>query len=153
MYRQHSHLTYTARHGKGLANHLNQPQRDAGNSAGRDWQADAIASYQAAAERERPLATALAARVYTLAGRVVQPESIFVDDEASQAVAVVDGVTFRMRQGQVAILRRCAECGLGHIESQPLGTREELGYALSGWEPRHPGCQPEDSINWLESDL
>lgn len=148
MIRQQSYLTYAARHSNGLAGRV---ATDYLPAEARDWQADVVASYQAMLDQQRPLATALAARIYTLSGRVVAPESIFVDDEVGRAAVAVDGVTFRMQAGQAVILRACVECGLGHIESAPLATRADLGYALSAWEPRHPGCAEEDPANWLES--
>jgi hypothetical protein len=150
MIRQQSYLTYAARHTNGLVSRVATDYLPAAPAEGRGWQADAVASYQAALDQERPLATTLAARIYTLSGRVVSPEAVFVDHEAGRAAVVVDGVTFRMRAGQVVILRSCVECGLGHIESAPLATRADLGYALSAWEPRHPGCEEEDPANWLE---
>ena len=152
MYRQQSYLTYAAKHAKSLASHMSatyaEPEAPA---VVYDWQGGVVAAYLEAQERERPLAVALATRIYTLAGRAIAPESVFVDHEAGLAVAVVDGVTFRMRRGQVTILRACRECGAGRVESQPLVTRADLGYALSVWEPRCTGCEEEDSANWLES--
>jgi hypothetical protein len=148
MIRQQSYLTYAARHTHGLAGRVATGYLPA---EARDWQTDVVGSYQAMLDQQRPLAAALAARIYTLTGRVVVPEAIFVDDEAGRAAVVVDGVTFRMRAGQVVILRACVECGLGHIESAPLATRADVGDALSAWEPRHPGCEEEDPANWLES--
>jgi hypothetical protein len=149
MQSQRSYLTYAARYTHGLAGRLATDYLPA--APARDWQVEAVAAYDDAEAQERPLASALAARIYTLSGRVVAPEAIFVDAAAGRAAVVVDGVTFRMRNGQVVILRPCHECGLGHLESAPLATRADLGYALSGWEPRHAGCEAEDPANWLES--
>lgn len=153
MYRQQSYLTYAARYSKGLASAIARRYGPEAAVEARDWQADMIAAYQETLDQARPLAMALAARVYALAGRVVDPESVFVDQEAGRAVAVVDGVIFRMRNGQVTILRPCAECGIGQIESPSITTRADLGFALSGWEPRHAGCEPEDPMNWLETKV
>ena len=152
MYRQQSYLTHAAAHAKGLASRMAATYAEPEAPAGMyDWQASVIASYLEAQEQERPLAIALATRIYTLAGRAIAPESAFVDREAGLAAAVVDGVTFRMRRGQVTILRACQECGVGRVESAPLATRADVGYALSAWEPRCAGCEEEDPANWLES--
>src|SRR5690349_6241004 len=114
MYQQH-YLTYAAGNSKGLASAIAKHYGVEASAEPRDWRADALAAYQQTREQERPLAMALAARIYALAGRVVDPEAVFVDRVAGQAVVVVDGVTFRMRNGQVHILRQCAECGTGHL--------------------------------------
>ena len=152
MYRQQSYLTYAAKRAKGLASHMVATYAEPESPAAMyDWQASVVAAYREAQEQERPLAVALASRIYTLAGRAIAPESVFVDREAGLAVAVVDGVVFRMRRGQISILRACQECGVGRIESQPLVTRADLGHALSAWEPRCASCEEEDPANWLES--
>jgi hypothetical protein len=147
MYQQH-YLTYAARYSKGLASAIAKHYGVEATAESSDWRADVIDTYQQTREQERPLAMALAARIYALAGRVVDPEAVFIDRVAGRAVVVVDGVTHR---GQVHILRQCAECGTGHLESPPIATRADLGFALAEWEPRHPGCEPEDPANWLES--
>lgn len=152
MYRQQSYLTSAVKHAKSLASHMAATYAEPEPSAAvYDWQASVVAAYREAQEQERPLAVALATRIYTLAGRAIAPESMFVDREAGLAVAAVDGMVFRMRRGQVTILRACQECGVGRVESQPLFTRADLGYALSAWEPRCAGCEEEDPANWLES--
>ena len=116
------------------------------------WRARSVATYERTQRQALDvLPAALAARVRALTGRAIAPESIFVDRDADLATAVGDGAVFRMRNHQVALLRPCAECGIGHFESPALATQSDLGYALSAWEPRCPHCQPEDPANWLEN--
>jgi hypothetical protein len=110
-----------------------------------DWQARAISSYRHA-QRQALIALPelLAARVSALTGRSIDPEDVFVDQDAELATVVVDGVVFRARNQQIVVLRSCAECGIERFESAPLYSRADLGYALSGWQPRCRNCQPED---------
>ncbi len=62
----------------------------------------------------------------------------------------LDGIVFRLRRGELVLLRPCAECGLGHYENPAIGALADLGYALSAWQPACPNCAPEDPANWLE---
>jgi hypothetical protein len=62
----------------------------------------------------------------------------------------LDGIVFRLRQGELVLLRPCPECGLGHHESPAIGTLADLGYALSAWQPACQNCAPEDPANWLD---
>lgn len=117
-----------------------------------DWQARATSSYrQAQRQTLATLPELLASRVSALTGRSIVAEDVFLDQDAELATIVVDGVVFRAHHGQVVVLRACVECGIARFESAPLYSRADLGYALSGWQPRCQGCEEEDSINWLES--
>jgi hypothetical protein len=117
-----------------------------------DWQARAIGSYRQAQRKALDaLPELLATRVSGLTGRSINPEDVFVDRDAELATVVVDGVVFRAHDHKVVILRTCEECGIQRFESAPLFSRADLGYALRGWQPRCPGCEEEDSVNWLES--
>jgi hypothetical protein len=117
-----------------------------------DWQARAMSSYrQAQRQALATLPELLASRVSALTGRAIVAEDVFVDQDAELATVVVDGVVFRAHHGQVVVLRSCVECGIQRFESAPLYSRADLGYALSGWQPRCQGCEEEDSVNWLES--
>jgi hypothetical protein len=116
------------------------------------WQAHAIAAYRQAHERSlAELPTTVSAGVSALIGKQVAPEAVFVDADTGVAAVVVDGVTFRSHDGQIVLLRVCAECGTRYFESLPLATPADLGFALSAWKPLCPGCQPEDPANWLDS--
>ena len=143
MYRQHTDTGYASRPIAKRAALI--VQRGA-------WRASSVATYERTQRQALDvLPAALAARVRALTGRAIAPESIFVDQGADLATAVVDGAVLRMRNHQVVLLRPCAECGIGHFESPALATQSDLGYALSAWEPRCPHCQPEDPANWLDN--
>lgn len=144
MYRQQSTIAQSRQRARGA---MGQPiaRRRTGAPATYDWRASAVAAYQQIrGSASFRLQEGLATRLQVLTGRAIAPETIFVDPDADLSVAVVDGVIFRMRQGQVRLLRPCAECGVRQVESHALVSRADLGYALSDWEPRCPDCQPED---------
>jgi hypothetical protein len=116
-----------------------------------DWKARSVAAYRQAQSQEiATLPGELALRVHSLTGRTIAAESIFVDSEAQMASAVVDGAVFRLRDGQLVLVRPYAECGNHHLESAPLATQADLGYVLSAWQPLCPGSQPDDPANWLD---
>jgi hypothetical protein len=122
--------------------------------AARDWKSRAIASYQRAlGHEEQIMRAALARRLRALLGVTVPHESIWVDLNARMAGVTLDGVRFRLNHTQLVLLRTCAHCDSGEFASPPLHTAEDVGYALTAWEPHHPACQPEDPANWLENDL
>jgi len=145
MYRHHPIITNTSRAtARGAA--AGAPVRMAG-----DWKARSVAAYrQAQSQLIATLPTELALRVHSLTGRTIAPESISVDREAQMATAVVDGAVFRLRDGQLVLVRPSAECGNHHLESPPLATQADLGYVLSAWQPLCPDSQPEDPANWLD---
>jgi hypothetical protein len=119
------------------------------------WQEVAIAAYQQSQEHAGfALPAELATRLRALTGRVVAPETIYVDRDAGLATTVVDGVVFRLRREQLSLLRPCVQCGIGHFESPALASRADLGYALNAWQPLCAHCPAEeDSVNWLDADL
>lgn len=117
-----------------------------------DWQARAIAAYrQRRSDADAALRRGFAAHVRALTGRTIDEAAIWVDRAERAATALVDGVRFRYEAGQLALLRPCELCGSGSFASPPLNSPEDLGYALSAWQPRHPQCQPDDPTNWLEA--
>ena len=114
-----------------------------------DWKTQAIATYQQRRRQEdSALRIALARRLRALIGVEVDRDDIWVDLDERSALATVDGVRFRWEQSQLVMLRPCALCGGGQFASQPLTSRADVGYALSGWQPRHPQCQPDDPVSW-----
>jgi hypothetical protein len=94
----------------------------------------------------------LIARIAALTGHTLAPESVYVDRAARMATVTLDGIVFRLRRGELVLLRACPECGLGHYESPAIGTLADLGYTLSTWQPECRNCAPEDPINWLERE-
>jgi hypothetical protein len=109
------------------------------------WQSAAVAEYaQELGAGRVHLRAELAARMRALTGCVIPDGAITVDCDARRATATLDGVVFRLRGHDLILLRPCAHCNTGLFESPPLGTRADLGHALSGWEPYHAGCEPVD---------
>jgi hypothetical protein len=86
----------------------------------------------------------LAIRVQALTGRMILDSPIAADGAARWVTAVVDGVAFQLQGHDLRLLRPCAHCGTGHFTSSSLVSRADLGYALSGWQPYHAGCEPAD---------
>jgi hypothetical protein len=147
-----SAIAHTAAPVARIARHMPATAQVSPAQSPADWQARAISSYrQAQHQAQAMLPELLATRVSALTGRSVDPEDVFVDTDAELATVVVDGVVFRARNQQVVVLRSCVECGIERFESRPLFNRANLGYALSAWQPLCHNCQPEDSVNWLES--
>src|SRR5581483_8386459 len=120
-------------------------------SSARDWQPQAIATHQ---QSQPPtnlaLRLAMAARLQALLGRPIDPDMIWADVGDGVAVAVVNGVRFQLKHSQLVLFRPCVECGADQFASAALRTPADLGYALSAWEPRHRGCQPEDAADYLD---
>ncbi|HSH80608.1 MAG TPA: hypothetical protein VLA19_18925 [Herpetosiphonaceae bacterium] len=96
---------------------------------------------------------ALTERVQAFTGCTVECNAILVDLDEQFACAVVGGVLFRWGTTGLVMLRPCAFCGSGQFASPSLTSQADVGYAIAVWQPHHPNCQPEDPINWLESDL
>jgi hypothetical protein len=117
------------------------------------WHSRAVEAYrQAESEEIAALQAQMVARVAALIRRDIEAESVYVDRAERTATVAVDGVVFRLRRGELALLRPCAECGIGRYESPAVRTLADLGYALSAWQPTCPSCQPEDPSNWLERE-
>ncbi len=73
-----------------------------------------------------------------------------IDGEARVATAVVGGAVFRLRRGDLFLVRPCVYCGVRSFESSPVHDLVDLGRALSVWEPRCVGCEAEDE-DWTHS--
>jgi hypothetical protein len=106
------------------------------------WQARAIAAHSREQLDAAALRLKLTTAVDTLTGRAVEAGAIFADPPGQVASAHVDGVLFRWADSQLVVIRPCAHCGLGAFASPPVGRAEELGYALSDWQPLHDDCRP-----------
>lgn len=118
------------------------------------WKAQAIEAYQQRRpDEERAMQAALTEQVQAFTGCSVECDAILVDLDEQFACAVVDGVLFRWGATGLVLLRPCAFCGSGRFASPSLTRQADVGYAIAVWQPHHPNCQPEDPINWLESDL
>jgi hypothetical protein len=83
-------------------------------------------------------------------GRPIDQDLIWADAADGVAIVVVDGVRFQWDRFQLVLFRPCVECGADQFASAGLRTQADLGYALSAWEPRHPGCRPEDPADYLD---
>lgn len=115
------------------------------------WKAGAIASYQQHWMRdEATLRRAFARHLHQLIGREIDQAMIWVDSARRGATARIDGVQFRYDGTQVMLVRPCELCESGSFTSPALASPVDVGYALSAWQPRHPQCQPDDPVNWLE---
>jgi hypothetical protein len=116
------------------------------------WQAGALAAYALEAGASgAQLRAELAARVRALTGYALPEDTITVDRAAQRATAALDGVVFQLRGHNLMVLRPCAHCGTGRFASPRVSSRADLGHALSGWQPYHAGCAPEDpddDIGW-----
>jgi hypothetical protein len=114
------------------------------------WREGAITAHRRI-ERERALALRadLAARVRTLTGSAVAPDTVYLNRETGVATVAVDGARFRLSGGALVLLRPCAHCGTGQFASAPIEDCADLGGALADWTPLHEECQPEDSAEGL----
>jgi hypothetical protein len=109
------------------------------------WQIGALAAYGLEARADgAQLRAELAARLHGLTGCALQDGAITADRGAQRATATLDGVVFQLRGHELVVLRPCAHCGTGRFASPRVGSRADLGHALSGWQPYHEGCAPED---------
>jgi hypothetical protein len=144
MYPRLSLITHTSRAAE-------RPVASVPNLMAGDWKARSVAAYRQAQSQEiATLPAELASQVLCLTGRTIALESILVDLEAQTATASVEGAVFRLRHGQLVLVRPNVECGNQHFESPPLATQADLGYALSVWQPQCPDAQPDDPANWLD---
>ena len=116
-----------------------------------DWRTQAIAAYRQVEQEElMALPAALAARIHDFTGHAVALSSIWVDREARTATVAVDGVTFRLRQGTVTMIRPCATSRTGYVESAPITDRSDLGRALLTWDAAGDASE-EDGDDWTHS--
>jgi kynureninase len=121
--------------------------------AGQNWRQAAIAAYRQSEQADlAALREELADRIADLTGRPIAPAAIYADRDAQLAILNVEGTVFRLRNHELAIIRRCVHCGVGHFESPAITTLSELGYALDAWEPRCEHCALEDDANWLDAE-
>ena len=93
----------------------------------------------------------LARRLLALTDSLVSESTIVVEPAAQWAMAVVDGVVFRLCGSDLVVVRCCAYCGTGRFESVPVTHPSDLGYALTVWQPYHHECEPTDppdDISW-----
>ena len=141
-----------------LARHVQQSQPRtqflrSSHGQSTDWRTAAIAAYRAT-EQDMivTMRAALASRVLALTGYRVQPTSIVVESDSRVATVALDGVVFRLRLGNLVLVRPCAECGYGELESTPLVELADLGRALADWEPRCAHC-PEGDADDAASSL
>jgi hypothetical protein len=106
------------------------------------WQTRAITAYHHSQPHEAALRQQLAAAVHALTGRSIDDAAIVVDLPGRTAFARIDGIHFRWANGELSVVRPCAHCGLGAFVSLPVQGAEELGFALSDWQPLHEDCRP-----------
>ncbi len=118
-----------------------------------DWRTAAIAAYRAT-EQDMivTMRAALASRVLAFTGYRVQPTSIVIESDSHVATVALDGVVFRLRQGNLVLVRPCDACGYGECESPPLVELADLGHALADWEPHCAHC-PEGNADDAASSL
>ncbi len=124
------------------------PQRTTGVAQRPSWREEAVAARRQS-ERTRPLAmrAELAARVQALTDSVVPPDSIQVDRQGSVAIVAVDGLVFQLQQHRLSVVRPCAYCGTGQFTSPAITSPDDLGYAITDWDPRHDDCQETDEAD------
>jgi hypothetical protein len=117
------------------------------------WHSRAVQAYrQAEREEVAALQAEMVSRIAALIRRDIEAGAVYVERAEQTATIAVDGVVFRLRRGELVLLRPCAECGVGRYESPAIRTLADLGYALSAWQPACQSCQPEDPPNWLERE-
>jgi hypothetical protein len=56
----------------------------------------------------------------------------------------MEDVVFQLRHAELFLVRPCVHCGAGHFRSATIDCVADLGHALAVWEPRCPGCIPDD---------
>ncbi len=116
-----------------------------------DWREGAVAACQKSKLQDTDrLRQHLAHRVLELTGQTVDSRSTYIDPEARMATAVVGGIVFRLRRGELFLVRPCVYCGVRSFESSQVHDLVDLGHALSMWVPRCEGCDPEDE-DWTHS--
>ncbi len=117
----------------------------------RDWCVEAMAAYRQAEAADRSsLGRELAARVLALTGQLVEPGAIQVDRQSQTASVAVGTAWFRLRRGELCLVRTCVYCGVDRLESAAIQDQVDLGHALSIWEPRCEECGVEDE-DWTYS--
>jgi hypothetical protein len=107
------------------------------------WMARAVAAYMQRYD-EANLRTTIARQVRLLTDKMPADEQIWVDVASRAASVAVDGMLFRLEQGQLLLMRPCAHCGVGQLASVSLRSEADLGHALAVWQPLHADCRPED---------
>ncbi len=110
------------------------------------WMARAVAAYMQRYD-EANLRATLARQVRLLTDKLPADEQIWVDLTNRAASVSVDGMLFRLEQGELMLMRPCAHCGVGQLASAPLRSIADLGHALAIWEPLHHDCRPEDLVD------
>ncbi len=116
-----------------------------------DWREEAVGACREAELQDTDrLGQDIAHRLLGLTGQTVGSRSTYIDREARMATAVVGGVVFRLRRGELFLVRPCVYYGVRSFESSPVHDVVDLGRALSVWEPRCTGCEPEDE-DWTHS--
>jgi hypothetical protein len=114
-----------------------------------DWRVRAVAAWEASREASAGhLRAELTSRLFALTSRDVPANAIHVNPAVQLATTRLDGVLFRLVDGDLSVVRPCVRCGTGELTSRPLYTRSDLGYALSDWQPRHGDCRVEDAPDW-----
>jgi hypothetical protein len=125
-------------------------QSPAKAGSGPAWREGAIGNYrQTEGERALAMRVDLAARVRTLTGVPVAPDSVYLNRGTGEATVAVDGALFRLVRGAMVLVRPCAHCGTGRFMSAPVEGRADLGSALAAWMPLHEECQPEEALESL----
>lgn len=107
------------------------------------WKAVAVAAFSQRADASA-LRAGLAQRLHALIDSDIALEHIWVDPATLVAGVTLDGVRFRWEHGQLGIVRPCVHCGVGSFTSPPVHSLADIGHALSAWQPRHGGCEPND---------
>lgn len=114
--------------------------------APRAWRTAAINAYaQEVGADSAQIRAELATRVYELTGYAITDDAVAADSGAQRATVAMDGMVFQLHGHDLILLRPCAYCGAGRFVSAPLSSHADLGYAISGWQPYHPGCEPVDA--------
>lgn len=116
-----------------------------------DWREKAVTACQIfELQHTDKLQQDLASRVMVLTGQAIDSRSIYLDRKAQTAITVVEGTMFRLRRGDLFLVRPCVYCGVRSFESSPIHDLADLGHALSLWQPRCAGCDLEDE-DWSHS--
>lgn len=120
-------------------------------SGGATWLERAVGAYQQSLpDAANHLRTELDTRLAALIGQQIHADAVYVNTEAQLAVTTIDGIVFRLRHHELKIMRRCHVCGTGEFESPTIVALQDIGHALTAWEPRCAHCTETDPINWLD---
>lgn len=110
-----------------------------------DWWISAVDAFrESLSSGEANLSAEIAGRIFGLTGRRVLPGAIYADANKQFARVEVDGISFRLLRGELALLARCGHCGVGEYASAPIAGATDLGYALVAWQPYCRDCEPQD---------